>query len=153
MRAVVGRRAAALVAVTVIVGVVAWVSRSPGRLTVDDPGATASTATACGRFDDALPHQLGALDRRGTNVDRVGVAAYGEPAVVVLCGAPLSGRFRPTDPLLAINDIPWFAEERPDIIVFSLPRSIINVEVRIPREYPAELLSLLTDAVRQAQPL
>lgn len=81
------------------------------------------------------------------------MAAYGDPAVVVVCGAPLSGRFTPGDPLLAINDVAWFAEERSGAVVFSLPRAIVNVEVTIPRKYPAELLSLLTDAVKQAQPL
>ncbi len=152
-RAYAVRIAAFVVTAFAVAGAGLALQRDADVLAVPDPQAPASAAGSCRRFAAALPDRLGELKRRRTTPDRPGLAAYGDPAVLVRCGAALTGNYRVGDSLLAVNDVPWFAEERPDAVVFSLPRALVNVEVTIPRRYPAELLSLLSDAVRQAQPL
>jgi hypothetical protein len=104
---------------------------------------------ACARFHAKLPGTLGdGLDRRRTEPDDVHVAAYGaDPPVVVRCGAPSTKAYRPGDQLLTVNGVAWFAEERPDAVVWSLPKAFVNVEVTMPRRVTGDRLSFLTDAV------
>jgi hypothetical protein len=108
----------------------------------------------CARFAARLPPTLGdGLARRRTEPADPHVAAYGaDPPVVVRCGAPPSSRYQAGDPLFAVNGVAWYADERPDVVVWSLPRSFVNVEVTMPRRVTGDRLARLTDAVRAAQP-
>ena len=148
-----------VVIVALVLPIVGWrlLGGSAGRGPVDlsrHPEPATSAAASCRRFEAALPDRLGRLDRRQITTERVGWAAYGDPAVEIRCGVAASSSFQPGDQLLAVNDVAWYADEsRPGGVDFSLPRSIVNVSVWIPAAYRAELLSLLTDAVKQAQPL
>ena len=158
MRAVV-RRPAVVAATALVVSAfaVGILARRSGRGPVDLPAEAAPATSAkapCERFERRLPDRLGSLERRDTRPERPGFAAYGDPAVVVRCGVPASARYRSGDQLIAINDVAWYADEsRPGGVDFSLPRSIVNISVWIPAAHRAELLSLLTDAVKDAQPL
>ena len=118
------------------------------------PSPAAASAGPCAKLAAALPASLGSLDRRDITVDRPGWAAYGEPAVEVRCGVPPSERYQPGDQLISVNDVAWYPDEsREGGVDFSLPRSVVNVSVWIPSAYRADLLSLLSDAVKAAQPL
>jgi hypothetical protein len=109
---------------------------------------TASTA-ACERFAAKLPEDLGdSLPRRDTAPADPHVAAYGDPPVVVRCGAPPTTKYRQGDQLIDVNGVDWFPEERGDAVVWSLPRAFVNVEVTIPRAWPGDRLAHLTTAVQ-----
>jgi hypothetical protein len=108
-----------------------------------------ASAEACARFAARLPASLGkGLPRRKTAPEDPHVAAYGTPPVVVRCGAPPSAAYQRGDQLFTVNGVGWFAEERPDAVVWSLPRAFVNVSVTIPRRWTGDRLALLTDAVR-----
>ena len=105
-------------------------------------------SAACTRFHEALPDDLGDdVPRRDTAPERTGVAAYGEPPIVVRCGAPSSVRYKQGEPLYDVNGVDWYAEEHPGHVVWTTPRAFTNVEVVIPRAWTGDRLSFLTEAV------
>jgi hypothetical protein len=107
-----------------------------------------ASADACARFAARLPADLGdGLRRRRTTPADPHIAAYGSPPVVIRCAAPRSTAYRPGDQLFTVNGVGWFAEERPDAVVWSLPRAFVNVSVTVPRRWTGDRLALLTDAV------
>jgi hypothetical protein len=108
-----------------------------------------AAAAACGRFAAALPGDLGDdLPRRDTSPADPHVAAYGDPPVVVRCGAPRATEWEQGVPLYEVNGVDWFAQERGDVVVWSTPRALVNVEVTIPVKWPGDRLSYLSDAVK-----
>jgi hypothetical protein len=116
-----------------------------------DAVPTASPAE-CARFAARLPSSLGdGLKRRRTEPADPHVAAYGD-GVVIRCAAPASTKYRPGDPLFTVNGFAWYADERPDRVVWSLPKAFVNIEVTMTNGVTGDRLSRLTDAVRAAQP-
>jgi len=106
-------------------------------------------SAACQRFAGKLPDDLGDdLPRRDTSPDAQGIAAYGDPPVVVRCGAPATTAYEQGKPLYDVNGVDWFAEEGPDAVTWSLPRAFVNVQVVIPRAWTGDRLSYLTEAVK-----
>ena len=75
---------------------------------VDSPGA--STA-ACTSLMAALPDPLGALPRRqleqGNDPLLAGVAAWGEPAVVMRCGVPTPQELTCSSPVQEVDGVAW----------------------------------------------
>ena len=142
-------------AATAVLLYTVWVGQDPVPVDLgnDDPDARKVSAS-CSRFGRALPEERGSLERRPTVAGTPpGWAAYGDPMVIVRCGVPVYTRYKAGDELIVINDVAWDIDERAGGVVGALPRSLVNVEVYIPRKYKAELLSLLSEAVKQAQPL
>ncbi|HEX8002193.1 MAG TPA: DUF3515 family protein [Mycobacteriales bacterium] len=124
----------------------------PGLPAVEVTAVPTAAAEACRRLADRLPKDLGdGLPRRDTTPADPHLAAYGDPPVVVRCGAPLSGTYEAGDPLVNVNGVSWYYEEHPDAVVWSLPRSFVNVEVTVPRAWPGDRLAHLTAAVQAAQ--
>ncbi|HVF04597.1 MAG TPA: DUF3515 domain-containing protein [Frankiaceae bacterium] len=117
--------------------------------TVPVTAVPTAASAACERFARALPDHLGEdLPRRETEPADPHVAAYGEPPVVIRCGAPTTRDYEQGDPLYDVNGVDWFPEERGDVVVWSLPRAFVNVEVTIPRRWSGDRLARLADAVR-----
>ena len=116
--------------------------------------AVPTTANAaCERFAAALPDDLGDdLPRRDTQPADPHVAAYGDPPVVVRCGAPPTTAYEQGEQLFDVNGVDWFPEERGDVVVWSLPRAFVNVEVTVPRAWTGDRLAFLTDAVKAINP-
>ena len=127
-------------------------SRSDERPAVAVTAVPTGPADACRRFAERLPRSLGEdVTRRRTEPADPHVAAYGDdPPIVIRCGAPRTAAYEPGDPLYTVNGVPWFAEERAGAVVWSLPRSFLNVEVTVPERYSGDRLAFLTDALRAA---
>lgn len=130
----------------------AAVSCSSGPGAVEVTAAPTAHAEACRRFAERLPRDLGRdVRRRDTTPESPHVAAYGDPPIIIRCGAPATTAFETGDPLLNVNGVSWFYEERGEVVVWSLPRAFVNVEVTIPTKWTGDRLSYLTDAVKAAQ--
>jgi hypothetical protein len=144
------RTAVASAAAVVLLGACTRSTAAPPVAVTAVP--TASRA-ACGRFAARLPRNLGdGLARRRTSPADPHVAAYGaDPVIVVRCGAPATAKYRPGDQLFTVNGVQWYAEQRADVVVWSLPRAFVNVEVTLPKRVTGDRLALLTDAVRAAE--
>jgi hypothetical protein len=125
---------------------------SDGSPRVEVTAVPTASAAACARFAERLPKTLGGDVRlRGTTPADPHVAAYGDPPIVLRCGAPATKAFKTGDPLLTVNGVSWFYEQRGDVVVWSLPKAFVNVEVTIPTTWTGDRLSYLTDAVNAAQ--
>jgi hypothetical protein len=75
---------------------------------VDAPGATTA---ACTSLIAALPDPLAALPRRqlvqGDDPLLAGVAAWGEPAVVLRCGVPTPQELTCSSPVQVVDGVAW----------------------------------------------
>jgi Protein of unknown function (DUF3515) len=106
---------AAVAVVGVIVG--ARVVSSQPTASADDPlalsavEAPGATTAACATVIAALPEQLGGLARRtiqhADDPSLTGVAAWGEPAVVLRCGVPTPAELTCTAALQEVDGVAW----------------------------------------------
>ncbi len=75
---------------------------------VDAPGAT---SPACAALTAALPDQLGGLPRRqlvqGDDPQLAGVAAWGEPAVILRCGLPTPQELTCSAAVQQVDQVTW----------------------------------------------
>ena len=142
-------RTAVVTALTTAVLLSGCTFRDRGLPAVTVTAVPTDAAAACERFHDALPRDLGdELPRRDTAPEDLHVAAYGEPPIVIRCGAPPTTTYEPGEQLIDIDGVDWHAEERGDVVVWSLPRAFVNVEVTIPKGWTGDRLAHLGDAVR-----
>jgi len=139
-------------AVVALLAAAAVSCASDGSPRVDVTAVPTGAAAACDRLAERLPKSLGRdVRRRDTTPTDPHVAAYGDPPIVVRCGAPATTAYKRGDQLFDVNGVDWFHEQRGDASVWSLPTSFVNVEVTIPSKWTGDRLSYLTDAVKAAQ--
>jgi hypothetical protein len=106
---------------------------------------------------DALPSTVADLSAREVEPgDAVG-AAWGDPAIVLVCGVPRPPGFGRTATCLSVNDLDWFvpedqleSREPTDLTMTTVGRSP-RVQVTLPAEHwpPATTLADLSEAVRK----
>ena len=114
---------------------------SQGPVEIDAPEMSASDAQACRSLVEQLPDTLAGQDRRETSGDTAYGAAWGDPAIVVICGVPQPADFDRGAACVQVNDAGWFvpddilaADEDVDVVATELnyrPR----VELRLPADY------------------
>ena len=105
-----------VIAIVVIIGLAAFINSQPVN-SVDDPlpvsavEAPGATTPACSTLMSALPDPLSGLQRRqlvaGDDPTLVGVAAWGEPAVVLRCGTPTPQELTCSAPLQVVDGVAW----------------------------------------------
>lgn len=106
-----------------------------GDVPVDAPDLDGEAAEACRAFVDALPTTLGDQERR--DVESPFAAAYGDPAIVVVCGIP-----RPTELMTScftVEGVDWYAPDEArdnttDVVATTVGREP-GVQLRVPAEY------------------
>ena len=111
--------AAIAVAVLAVVGVIvaANIVNSQPTASVDDPlpvsavDSPGATTPACAALTAALPDELDGLPRRrlerGDDPSLTGVAAWGEPAVVLRCGVPTPAELTCTAAVQEVDGVAW----------------------------------------------
>ncbi|MET0965823.1 MAG: DUF3515 domain-containing protein [Nakamurella sp.] len=103
----------AIVAVVVLAAVVNSrpVSDVTDPLPVSSVEAPGATTASCTELIAALPDPLGQLPRRelvrGEDPLLAGVAAWGEPAVVLRCGVPTPTELTCSAPVQVVNGVTW----------------------------------------------
>ena len=75
---------------------------------IDSPRLDAADADACRSLLDDLPDQLYDEDRRLVAPAAAYGAAWGDPAIVLTCGAPLPEGLDDLSPCLEANGVGWF---------------------------------------------
>ena len=101
--------------------------------------AASSTDPACARLADALPPTVAAQQRRATSPDSPAVAAWGDPAVIWLCGVDQPG---PSADCLQVNGVDWVFQRLDDGTAFTTFGRRPAVQVLVPRAYSPEPLRL-----------
>ncbi|WP_203335769.1 DUF3515 family protein [Nocardioides limicola] len=134
-----------------------------GPVEVTAPPVVAEDATACAALLAALPDSVGDLDSRDVSPAQAHrAAAWGDPAVVLVCGGRMPAEFDGFTRCEETGGVGWFiAEEsyRPgaDVRMTTIGWSPV-VEVTIPAEHlpPAlfmvELAPAITDTLTLEQP-
>jgi len=106
-------------------------------LPVRPPASAADPA--CARLATALPPTVAAQQRRATSPDSPGVAAWGDPAVIWLCGVDQPG---PSADCLDVNGVDWVFERLDDGTAFTTFGRTPAVQVLVPNAYSPEPLRL-----------
>ena len=138
--------AAIAVSVLAVVGVIvaANIVNSRPTTSVDDPMALSAveapgaTTPACAALTAALPTELGGLPRRqiehGDDPSLTGVAAWGEPAVVLRCGIPTPAELTCTAAVQEVDGVAWLPlSTGGDTTYFVVDRSV-RVALTVPGE-------------------
>jgi hypothetical protein len=79
-----------------------------GPVELSTPDLDEADAAACAALVADLPDTL--ADEPAVETEPAGApgAAYGDPAIVVSCGAPAPEDFRETGDCIVVNDVGWF---------------------------------------------
>lgn len=117
--------------------VLAGCSGTPEIESYDLPDAEQA---ACEAFVADLPDELAGQSRVEVEPDDALGAAYGDPAITVTCGVPVSEAFNQTSRCIEVNGIGWFVPDgepgtdQGDLRV-SVPGYQPVVEVVVPEDY------------------
>ena len=126
------------VVVALVVGGVTLLLTRPLQVSAP-PGAG---DPACARLAAQLPDQVGALQRRATSSDSPGVAAWGDPAIIWLCGVAEPG---PSADCLDVSGVDWIfvpLGDADDGVAFTSVGRTPAVQVLVPHAYEPEPLQL-----------
>ncbi|UMG94646.1 DUF3515 domain-containing protein [Nocardioides sp. TF02-7] len=111
-----------------------------GPVELDVPDLSGADAAACADLVDALPAELADEERVETEPDDAPGAAYGDPPVVVTCGADEPEGFGRGAQCELVNDVPWYipAEQYDDLgldLVITAAWHRPRLEVEMPADY------------------
>lgn len=116
-----------------IAPLIAMISGCSNQLTVE-PGAYGSS-DFCNELSTSLPVTISDQLIRSTSSDSSGVAAWGDPAIILRCGVDKPASIQPTSQLITVNGIDWYPEELTQGQRFTSMNTQQFVEVNIPLEY------------------
>lgn len=107
---------------------------------------------SCDVVADAWPATVAGQTPRVTAVQSSSVAAWGDPAIIARCGAPILGPT--TDQCLDINGVDWVATELDDGIKFTTYGRSPALEVLVPQDYEPQalLMPAFTDVAQLMDP-
>jgi hypothetical protein len=116
---------------------------------VPAPSLAPRASTVCRALLAKLPDRLGELVRRPVSAGPEQNAAYGDPAVTVVCGT--AGPTPPADAqYFAINGICWWVEDGRDVRTWVLQGREVPVVVTVPTVHTGQDLVDLAVPVRDA---
>jgi len=122
-----------------------------GPVEIDSPDVDADDRAACEAFVDDLPATLSGEDPVETEPKDPLGAAYGDPAIVVVCGVDVPDGFDETSACEEANRVGWYAppeqydDQSADVTIFAVTYRPV-VELRLPSDYrPAGLAAALAE--------
>lgn len=131
-------------------------TRSGGALPVLDvntPPVSEQVAASCTPLMQKLPAQLDARQNRDVRADSPYVQAWGDPAVVLVCGAGRPAGFTASAQLIQINDVQWYVDSsNPNTVVWTAVDRPVYVQVRVPSSVDSGPVAELTAAISAALP-
>ena len=129
-----------------------------GPVQIDPPDLNAEDQSACEAFADDLPATL--TDETPVETepkDPLG-AAYGDPAMAVICGVDVPDGFDAVSECQEANQVGWYAppeqydDQSADVTIFAVTHRPL-VELRLPAEYRpnglAAALAELADPIKR----
>ncbi len=132
------RYAAPLAACALLALGVAGCTRGPAPVSVTLPDAASSPA--CAAAAAAWPGTVSGMSSRTTTVDSPAARAWGDPAVIAICGyPPLSPT---TADCLAVDGVDWVVQPRSDGMQFTAYGRTPTLDVLVPSAYSPESLLL-----------
>ena len=103
----------------------------------------------CTDLGAILPVSLGGALLRDTNPNSPATKAWGDPAIVLRCGAAIPTAYSASSQLLTVNDVNWYPEELEAGMRFTSMETSELVEVSLPAAYQntADILTELSSAI------
>lgn len=102
-----------------------------GPVTVAAPPLSERAAVVCRALAAKLPEKVRDAQRRPVSAGPEQNAAYGDPAVVLACGAPIPS-FPATDDVWGLNGVCWHATRAADATTWTTVDREIPVQVTVP---------------------
>ncbi|WP_164519533.1 DUF3515 domain-containing protein [Nocardioides ferulae] len=131
-----GRSGSALVSLLLV-------ACSGGDVQVDSPDVSAADAAACESVLDALPDRLADHEEREVRPDGALARAYGDPAIVVVCGVGEPEGFDVGSACEEANGVGWyfpesqFDDQDADIVLTAVDHTP-RMQVLVPGDYRPE---------------
>jgi hypothetical protein len=125
-----------------------------GPVDVPDSTPLPGTQDACAALLATLPDTVADAVRREVAPATAGVAAWGQPPVILRCGVPAPTGADPTTALLDVDGVEWLPVPGQGGTFFTTVGRAVDVEVAVPDDYApeADVLADLGRAVREAVP-
>jgi hypothetical protein len=126
------------------------------KVPIDAPILSAADAAACADLLDALPDTVAGELRRPVDPDDAPGAGWGDPAIVLTCGAEVPSEYAPASSCVDVLGVGWFAPEeafedyRTDLVITALTHRP-HVSVRVPPDHRASdaVLTALARPIRR----
>jgi hypothetical protein len=122
-------------------------------LSVPTPPVTAEATRSCPALLQALPTRL--VDEPARRVRSVSpyVRAWGDPAVVLVCGVQRPARFTVGAALIQIDGVQWFVDTSdPNTVVWTAVDRPVYVQVRVPASTDSASVTELTAPLSRTLP-
>lgn len=122
---------------------------------IEGPPPQQGDRSACRELVNGLPDAVADQERRKVEPTDAAAAAWGDPAIVLVCGVPAPDGFDEASACTTVNDVDWYipqeqldANGESDLTMTTVNREQY-VEVRLPADYwpPATALADLSAAV------
>ena len=122
-------------------------------LPVEVPPATPEADANCPALMGALPLDLLGEPARMVQSDTPYAAAWGDPAVVLVCGVAQPAGLVPGEGLFTINGVTWFVDQSdPDATVWTSVDRVVDVEVSLPPDVDSAPVTALSGVLATALP-
>ena len=122
-----------------------------GPVLVDAPILDEHTAAVCRALLARLPQSLGDVPRRPVTAGPDQNAAFGDPPIILSCGATRAGI--PQDAqLLELSKVCWWPEEKADASVWTTVDRQVSVRVTVPKAVAGEVLVDFSPSIVAAVP-
>ncbi len=131
----------------------------PGRqredlpvLPVEVPPPTPEADASCPALVQALPLDLLGEPARLVDSDTPYAAAWGDPAVVLVCGVPQPEALVPGEGLITIDAVTWFVEQSEEATTWTAVDRAVYVEVTLPPDVDSAPVTVLSGPIADTLP-
>ena len=142
----------------VVSGLLVLVAGCSDPVEIDPPDLDAADRAACEAFAEDLPPTLADEEPVETEPEEPLGAAWGDPAIAVVCGVDLPDGFDEAAECVEANGVGWYAppeqydDQAADVTIFAVTYRPV-VELRLPGDYRpnglAAALAELAEPVRR----
>jgi hypothetical protein len=120
---------------------------------VNTPAVTPAAELACPVLMGQLPLELAGESSRMVRSDSPYAYAWGDPAVVLVCGVAPPAGFVTGAATLVVSGVQWFVDTSdPDTVVWTTVDRTVPVEVRVPASADSALPTALSPIITTALP-
>jgi hypothetical protein len=122
-------------------------------LPVDVPPPAPEVDAPCSSLMAKMPLQLAGEQSRPVSSDSPYVYAWGDPALVLVCGAGRPAGFDVTAGLLQIGAVQWFVDDSdPDVYVWTAVDRPVYVQLTVPSSMDSAAATQLSAIVAETLP-
>jgi hypothetical protein len=122
-------------------------------LPVQVPPVTPEADARCPALMSNLPLSLAGAQARPVQSDSPYAYAWGDPALVLICGVGRPARFDPTAQIIQIQGVQWFVDDSdPQVNVWTAVDRPVYVQVSIPSSIDSAPVTVLSPIVAATLP-